>query len=231
VSDLESPSSRDPDTRSIGRGRPITERRLQRMRAVLERRQPTLAVVLENVHDRHNASAVLRSCDAFGVGAVHLLYTEEAFPLITDSVAGHAQRWLALERWDDRASFAAALRERGITLYATAPGPDAVPPTEVDWTQPAAIALGNENRGCSEELLALADARVWIPMRGMVESLNVSVAAATVLAEAARQREAAGMYAPRWDDEREHTLLAWLARERRERPPPAEGGSKDRRRS
>jgi len=198
------------------------------MRAVLERRQPTLAVVLENVYDHHNASAVLRSCDAFGVGVVHLLYTQEAFPEVTDSVAGHAQRWLALERRDDRAACVAALRERGMALYVTAPGPDAVPPAEVDWTRPTAIALGNENRGCSEELLALASGRVWVPMRGMVESLNVSVAAATVLAEAARQREAAGMYAPRWDDERERTLAAWLARERRERPPSDDGAKEGR---
>jgi len=192
------------------------------MREVLERRQPSLAVVLENVHDRHNASAVMRSCDAFGVGAVHLLYTEEAFPRVADGVAGHARRWLALERWEDRAACTTALRERGIALYATAPGPGAVPHTEIDWTKPAAIALGNENRGCSAELLAAADARVWVPMRGMVESLNVSVAAAIVLAEAARQREAAGMYEPRWDDERERTLNAWLDRERRERPPTAD---------
>lgn len=176
-------------------------------------------MVIENVHNQHNASAVLRSCDAFGVGTVHLLYTEEAFPRITDGVSGHARRWLAFERWDHRATCVAALHERGIALHAAAPGPDAVPYTDVDWTQPTAIALGNENRGCSEELLALADARVWVPMRGMVESLNVSVAAATLLAEAARQREAAGMYVPRWDDERERTLAAWLARERRERPP------------
>lgn len=208
--------------------RPITERRLRRMREVLERRQPGLAVVLENVHDRHNASAVIRSCDAFGVGAVHLLYTEEAFPRVADGVAGHARRWLDLERWDDRAACTAAMRERGIALYATAPGPGAVPHTEINWTKPSAIALGNENRGCSVELLAAADARVWVPMRGMVESLNVSVAAAIVLAEAARQREAAGMYEPRWDDERERTLGAWLARERREPPPAADARSEDR---
>jgi tRNA (guanosine-2'-O-)-methyltransferase len=198
------------------------------MREVLERRQPSLAVVLENVHDRHNASAVIRSCDAFGVGAVHLLYTEEAFPRVADGVAGHARRWLDLERWDDRAACTTALRERGIALYATASGPGAVRHTEIDWTKPAAIALGNENRGCSEELLAAADAQVWVPMRGMVESLNVSVAAAIVLAEAARQREAAGMYEPRWDDERERTLLAWLARERRAPPPTADDRAENR---
>ena len=192
------------------------------MRAVLERRQPTLAVVLENVHDRHNASAVLRSCDAFGVGTVHLLYTQETLPRLTDGVSGHVQRWLTFERWDDHATCAATIHDRRLTLYATAPGPDAVPHTEIDWTQPAAIAFGNENRGCSEELLALADTKVWVPMRGMVESLNVSVAAATVLAEAARQREKVGMYQPSWDDERERTLTAWLARERREMPPMAD---------
>lgn len=208
--------------------RPITEHRLGRMREVLERRQLSLAVVLENVHDRHNASAVIRSCDAFGVGAMHMLYTEEAFPLVADGVAGHARRWLDFERWDNRVAIAAALRERGMAFYATAPGPGAVPHTDVDWTKPAAIALGNENRGCSDELLALADARVWVPMRGMVESLNVSVAAAIVLAEAARQREAAGMYEPRWDDERERALGAWLARERRELPSAVDDRAEDR---
>ena len=181
------------------------------MREVLARRRDDLVVVLENVHDAHNASAVLRSCDAFGVGAVALCYTDEAFPEISSGVAAQVQKWLQIERYGSVAACVAALRARGLRIYATELGGEPIDYLEVDWAGPSAIVLGNEHRGCSEEMLAAADARVVIPMLGFVESLNVSVAAAVLLAEAARQRRDDAL--PPWTADKDAALTAWLERE------------------
>ena len=181
------------------------------MREVLARRRDDLVVVLENVHDAHNASAVLRSCDAFGVGAVALCYTDEAFPEISSGVAAKVQKWLQIERYGSVAECVAALRVRGLRIYATELGGEPIDYLDMDWAGPSAIVLGNEHRGCSAEMLAAADARVVIPMLGFVESLNVSVAAAVLLAEAARQRRNDAL--PPWTADKDAALIAWLERE------------------
>lgn len=162
-----------------------------------------------------NLSAVLRSCDAVGVATVHLLYYREKLPRILKGVAGSAQKWLAL-RWHRSVEEAmAALRGAGLRIYATGEGAGALARQEVDLTAPSVILLGNENRGVSPEALAYADAVLHIPMRGMVQSVNVTVAAGMILYEAQRQRAAAGLYeAPRLPEAEWRALLArWLARE------------------
>ena len=197
-----------------------SERRLARFREVLERRQFDLEVVLDNVFDAHNASAVVRTADGFGVGAVDLLYTEEDFPDVSRGVSGYARKWTTFRRFASASALRDDLHARGLRLVATHVDVGATPHLEVDWTQPVAIALGNEQRGCTQELIDSADETVTIPMLGMAQSFNVSVAAAIVLGEAARQREAAGFYEPSWDETKEAILQEWTAREgrRRERP-------------
>ena len=190
-----------------------TPERLQRMRQVLLRRQDDLDVVLENIHDAHNASAILRTCDGLGVGAAHLLYTDEVFPEISNGVAGHAAKWLTLRRHADPAACVAALHAHGRKVYATAMEPGTVDYLDVDWTQPSAVVFGNESRGCSADLVALADARIAIPMQGMVQSFNVSVAAGIILAEAFRQRWRCGRYSRTWSAELQTRLEAWIARD------------------
>ena len=190
----------------------VTGRRRGRMREVLSRRWDDLAVVIENVHDAHNASAILRSCDAFGAGRVGLCYTDEEFPKISGGVAAKVQKWLEIERYGSAVECVKALHARGLAVYATCLEEGARDYVEVDWRRPSAVVLGNEHRGCSEEMLGLADGAVRIPMAGFVDSLNVSVAAAVLLAEAARQRR--GMARPRWTAEREALLESWLERER-----------------
>ena len=187
------------------------------MRDVLTRRHDDLVVVLENVHDAHNASAVLRSCDAFGVGAVALCYTQEEFPKISSGVAANVQRWLQIERYGSVEECVASLRRRSLPIYATELGGEPQDYLDVDWTAPAAIVLGNERRGCSEEMLAAADARIVIPMQGFVGSLNVSVAASVLLAEAARQRRSRR---PEWSPTKDAVLEAWLEREAQPRGLP-----------
>ena len=188
----------------------ITQRRLTRMREVLQRRHDDLVVVLENIHDAHNASAILRSCDAFGVGRIALVYTNQVFPEISTGVAAKVQKWLQIDRFDSAEDCVAALHAEDIKVYATQLTDDAHDYLDIDFTTPAAIVLGNEHAGCSPEMTALADAALIVPMAGFVQSLNVSVAAAVLLAETARQRRRA---APPWTDRKTTLLQSWIQRE------------------
>jgi tRNA (guanosine-2'-O-)-methyltransferase len=175
---------------------PRTERRQQRIRRVLERRQPDLTVVLENVHDPHNVSAVLRSCDAVGVLTVHSIYSIEQPPerAYARTISASAAKWIEVERHDSVDACYAHLREFGFRVLATALTPESGSLYGIDFTQPVALVFGNEMRGVSDEAVALADGTFEIPMKGMVESLNISVACAVTLFEAARQRVAVNAY-------------------------------------
>jgi len=161
---------------------------LDKIATVLARRQPDLTVVLENVHDPHNVSAVFRSCDAVGVLRVELLYTVEKFPRIGKKSSSSANKWIDRCRHTSVGDCYAALRSEGFRIYATRLGPDALSLYDLDLTKPTAFVFGNEHRGVSDEASRGADASVRIPMMGMIESLNVSVAAAVCLYEALRQR-------------------------------------------
>lgn len=199
-------------------GKSITARRLARMRGTLLRRQPGLAVVMENIGDAHNVSAMLRSCDAVGAADAHMVYTIEEQPEISGGVAASAQRWLDLHSHDSVESCYAILRDAGFTIYATTLTHAAVELYELDLTQPSAFVFGNESRGVSDAAITGADKAVYIPMMGMVESLNVSVACAVALYEVLRQRQAAGMYDQvSWpEDEFNARLRVWLEREGRD---------------
>lgn len=190
--------------------RPITERRLARMREVLERRHDDLVVVLENIHDAHNASAILRSCDAFGIGRVALVYTNQVFPEISGGVAAKVQKWLQIDRFDSAAECVSSLHKDGIKVYATELNVDSQDYLDVDFSGPSAIVLGNEHAGCSAEMVALADAGIVVPMVGFVQSLNVSVAAAVVMAEIARQRRE---LIPAWTTLKAELEQSWIDRE------------------
>ena len=150
--------------------------------------------MLENIHDPHNVSAILRSCDAVGALKVHLLYTIEEFPDVAHTPSVGAHKWLEFERHTSVSSCFAALHNDGFQILATRIDPAAKPLYEHDLTRPTAFVLGNEHRGISGEVAALADGLLFIPMMGMAESLNVSVATAVCLFEAFRQRRERGMY-------------------------------------
>ncbi len=174
--------------------RDISERRLARIRQVLAARQRDLALVLDNIHDPHNVSAILRSCDAFGVPRVHLHYTATPFPHLGKKSSASARKWVECVRHADAAALVARVRRDGLRILAAGFGPGAVALCDVDLTRPTAIVLGNEHSGVCGDLAGQADGELFIPMRGMVQSLNVSVAAAIILHEAQRQRAAVGMY-------------------------------------
>ena len=178
-----------------------TGARLERIRFVLERRQKDLALVLSNIHDRHNVSAIYRSCDAFGVPEVYLYYNEVSFPVLAESSSASARKWVRTVRYNSREELFAALKSKGMQVYATSFSTRAKPLGTFDFTRPSAVILGNEHSGVSPELAVQADYELYVPMFGMIQSFNVSVAAAIILYEAARQRMAAGYYAsPRYSE-------------------------------
>ena len=171
-----------------------TERRLRKIERTIRQRQFSLRVVMENIHDPHNVSAIFRTCDAVGVPKVSLLYTIEAFPKISKVSSSSANKWVEKEKFNDTKTCFESLRNEGFAVLATMLDENARSIYEIDWTQKIAVVLGNEHRGVSPEAAELADGLIYIPMRGMIQSLNVSVATAVILYEAQRQRAAAGMY-------------------------------------
>lgn len=175
---------------------PRTTRRMLRIEGVLRRRQPSLAIVLEDVHDPHNVSAVLRSCDAVGVLDVHLVYVHDQAPAkaFNRAASGSAAKWVRTYIHDSIDACYRQLRDHGFRIHAAALRDDSRDLYALDLTAPTALVFGNEQRGVTDEAADFADATVTIPMQGMVESLNISVACAVTLYEAMRQRRTAGMY-------------------------------------
>jgi tRNA (guanosine-2'-O-)-methyltransferase len=172
----------------------MTPERFARLQAALARRQPDLTVLMERVNKSHNFSAILRSCDAVGVLEAHVVPPAQGMDLHHATSAG-AAKWIEVRAHDGVVQAVAHLRGRGFRVVAAHPEGGARDYREVDFTTPTALMLGAELFGISDEGLALADERVVIPMSGLVQSLNVSVASALLLFEARRQREAAGFYA------------------------------------
>lgn len=171
---------------------PLLPRRFERLRTVLNQRMADLTVLVEHVEKPHNLSAILRSCDAVGVLEAHAV-SFSGRPRTFNSTAQGSQRWVPLRDHADIGSAVRHLKERGFRLYGTNLGVDARDYRDCDFTGPCAFVLGAEKWGLTEEATGLMDQAVFIPMRGMVQSLNVSVATATLLFEALRQRQAAGV--------------------------------------
>ena len=171
-----------------------TEKRLKRLEEVLRHRQPDLTVVMENIHDPHNVSAILRSCDAAGVMEIQIIYGETEFPDIGKKSSASAKKWVELRQFANIKECYEKLHEEGYKIFATHLEEKAVSPYEIDMSKKIAIVFGNEHEGVSLEAASLADGIIQIPMFGMIQSLNVSVATAVILFEAVRQRIAAGHY-------------------------------------
>ncbi|MFO7816973.1 MAG: TrmH family RNA methyltransferase [Thermodesulfobacteriota bacterium] len=171
-----------------------TERRKQKIRTVLENRQKDLTLVMNNIHDPHNVSAMLRSCDAFGIQNVHLLYTNESFPFLGKKSSASSKKWVDVFRHTNASKMAAELKSCGMRVLYAGLGQKSLSLTQVDFCLPTAVVLGNEHRGVDDELKRVSDGELHIPMQGMVQSFNVSVAAAIILYEAWRQRSASGLY-------------------------------------
>jgi len=189
----------------------LSANRLARLRATLDRRQPDLRVLLDGVHKPHNVSAILRTCDAVGVYQAHTVVGGGRLDIHRHCAAGAGQ-WIRTCTHDHVIEAIAAARGDGLRVYAAHASDRAVDFRAVDYTAPCAVLMGAELWGVSRVAADQADGHIVVPMAGLVESLNVSVAAAGILFEAQRQRQAAGCYdAPRLDpDCYRRTLFEWL---------------------
>lgn len=172
-----------------------TEARIAKIKNVLEKRQLDLTVVMENVHDPHNVSAVLRTCDSVGIFEVFLIYhSGQKFPDLSKRSSASAVKWIKLNFFDNVEECFNLLHQRGFKIFTTALTRDSVSLYSLDLTEKVALVFGNEHTGVSELAVTLADGNFRIPQVGMVESLNISVACAVSLYEAFRQRMIKGCY-------------------------------------
>ncbi len=174
--------------------RELTPTRKEKLTRVALNRQNDLTVVLENIHDPHNVSAILRSCDAVGIKTVSLLYNIEKFPKIGGKSSASASKWIEARKFKTVDECYADLRARGFTIAASYLDENSRSLYDIEMTGKIAFVMGNEHRGISEEALAKADFSYYIPMKGMIQSLNASVAAAISVYEAFRQKLLAGHY-------------------------------------
>ncbi|THF86700.1 tRNA (guanosine(18)-2'-O)-methyltransferase TrmH [Deinococcus sp. KSM4-11] len=177
----------------------MTPERYAKILRVLSRRQPTLTVLMDQVNKPHNLSAIIRTCDAVGVLEAHAVPPDDGRPLdfeghTFEATSGSAHKWVRVRRHASAAQAVSDLQGQGFQVLATHLSQRSVDYREADYTRPTCVLLGAEKWGVGDAAASAADGNIIIPMFGMVQSLNVSVAAATILFEAQRQRLAARMY-------------------------------------
>ena len=173
----------------------MTPERKDKLLSVISKRQNDLAVVLENVQDPHNISAVMRTCDAVGVQDIYVLNTRiPRHKKFGPRSSSSAAKWLTVHQFDDAAACFEALRKKYQRILTTHLSSDAVNLYNIDFSGSIALVFGNEHSGVSEDIRALADGNFIIPQMGIIRSLNISVACAVSLYEAYRQKSIAGHY-------------------------------------
>lgn len=194
----------------------VTERRLQRLRSVAERRTRSVTVVLENLYQDHNISAVLRTCDGLGIQDVHIIEKENAFR-VNEEVALGASKWLSIYRYNIQNEARnpmevclERLRQKGYLLAATVVRPEALSVWDIPVERPVALLLGTELTGLSPEAISMADMAVYYPMKGFTESFNVSVSAALFLQAILWKMEQKGILRHLSLQEQNELIADWL---------------------
>ncbi|GAB7218737.1 tRNA (guanosine(18)-2'-O)-methyltransferase TrmH [Vibrio comitans] len=171
----------------------MSPERYQKIVSVLKARQPDLTLCLEEVHKPNNVSAVIRTADAVGLHKIHAVWPNEKMRTLSHTSAG-ARNWVEVETHDTIEQAYQAFKAQDMQILVTNLSDTAVDFREVDYTKPTAIVLGGEKDGTSKIAVEMADQDIIVPMVGMVQSLNVSVASALILFEAQRQRQNKDMY-------------------------------------
>ena len=170
-------------------------KRVTRLEQVVAQRQRDMVVVVEDVHDPHNAAAIARTCEGFGIQHFHIIFEHEP-PFNPKKVgkgsSSSANKWLTFHAWRSTEECFMSLKEQGYTLMGTALHERSVDVYEVRWPEKIAVVFGNEHGGLSAYACAQCDQLVTIPMLGMVQSFNVSVSAGVVLGEIGRVRRMSG---------------------------------------
>jgi len=189
----------------------MTPQRRERLGGVLDRRQPDLTVLAENLYKPRNLSAVVRTCDAVGIPEIHIVPGKTNIRKHWHTSQG-AEKWVALRTHESTQAACQQLHADGFTVLGAHLSDQAIDYREIDYTRPTALLIGTEAFGVSEEGLRSVDQEIMIPMMGMSQSLNVSVATAVVLFEAVAQRRAAGLYDSSRMDLSRHARLRfeWL---------------------
>jgi tRNA (guanosine-2'-O-)-methyltransferase len=173
----------------------MTPQRLEKLTSVLAKRQNDITIVLENVFDPHNISAVMRTCDAVGVQEIYILNTKiPPHKKWGAKSSSSAAKWLTVLQYENATACFSSLRKRYSSILTTHLSDDAVSLYQLDFTKSIALIFGNEHNGVSDEIRALADGNFVIPQVGIIQSLNISVACAVALYEAYRQKDIAGHY-------------------------------------
>ena len=173
----------------------MTPERREKLQSVLNKRQNDITIVLENVFDPHNISAVMRTCDAVGIQEVYVLNTKiPRHKKWGAKSSSSAAKWLTVYQFENAEECFSELRKKYSKILTTHLSSDAVNLYEIDLTQPVALVFGNEHSGVSEEIRKLSDGNFNIPQAGIIRSLNISVACAVTLYEAYRQKALAGHY-------------------------------------
>lgn len=165
----------------------VLDRRRERIKTVIDGRLSSVSVVFDAPHDPFNGAAVVRSCEAFGIQTIHVIERNESF-LTAGSVARGAQKWVDVVAHRTVRSAVDALARNGMELVGAHPLGDLLP-EDLASIPRLALVLGNERDGIAEELAAGCTRRVRVPMRGFIDSLNVSVTAAILLDHAVRRRK------------------------------------------
>jgi tRNA (guanosine-2'-O-)-methyltransferase len=158
----------------------LTENRKERFLSVLKNRTRHFTVAVEDVFQMHNTSAVMRSCEVFGIQELHVI--EQRFgKRIDKEIAMGAQKWVDINAFDSITGCLDNLQSRGYQIIATTPHEDDCLLEDFDISKPSALFFGTERDGLSEEILKRADGFLKIPMVGFTESLNISVSAAIII--------------------------------------------------
>ena len=190
----------------------ILPRRFERIKNVLNCRMKNLTVLVEDVNKPHNLSAILRTCDAAGVFEANFINNKNNFKTFNSTAQG-SQKWVKLKTFKDRISAISELKNKGFTLYGTNLNNESMDYRDFNYSKNTCFVLGAEKWGLSDEIISMVDQSIFIPMRGMVQSLNVSVAASVLLFEAIRQRKNNGLLPKSGEGleikEYQNTLFEW----------------------
>ncbi len=193
----------------------VTPHKQDRFDDVIQSRTRHLTIVLEDIYQSHNASAVLRSCDCFGIQDVHIIENKNLYTINPDVELG-SSKWLTLMKYhgaeDNTASCLGALRDRGYRIVATSPHQNDYVLNELPLEQKTALLFGTELRGLSPKALEMADCSVRIPMAGFTESLNISVSAAICLYELTQRLRRSAIEWQLSKSEKIDILIQWAER-------------------
>ena len=190
----------------------ILPRRFERIKNVLNCRMKNLTVLVEAVNKPHNLSAILRTCDAAGVFEANFISEKDKVKTFNSTAQG-SQKWVKLNNHETTISAVSELKKKGFKLYGTTLNERSTDYRNFDYSENTCFVLGAEKWGLSDQLISKVDESIFIPMSGMVQSLNVSVAASILLFEAIRQRESKSLLPLKGEglsaEEYEKTLFEW----------------------